>query len=90
MATATARTPKSRERVNFEVSETNREVLRSPGAVRKISVAVLVDGANVTAADGTVSFAPRGLRKSWPSCANWSLCRRAGRAARRCADAEIA
>ena len=49
----------SRERVNFEVSETSREVQRSPGAVRKISVAVLVDGANVTATDGTTSFAPR-------------------------------
>lgn len=49
----------TRERVNFEVSETSREVQRVPGAVRKISVAVLVDGATVTAADGTTSFAPR-------------------------------
>ncbi len=49
----------SRERVNYEVSETSREVLRAPGAVRRITVAVLVDGQNVTAADGTVSFQPR-------------------------------
>lgn len=49
----------TRERVNFEVSETNRELLKVPGSVRKISVAVLVDGQSVTAADGTPSFAPR-------------------------------
>jgi len=34
----------TRERTNYEVSETKREILRSPGAVRRISVAVLVDG----------------------------------------------
>ncbi|WP_050524739.1 flagellar basal-body MS-ring/collar protein FliF [Pseudorhodobacter wandonensis] len=49
----------TRERVNFEVSETQREILKSPGALRRISVAVLVDGAQVTAADGTVSWQPR-------------------------------
>ena len=49
----------SRERVNFDVSETQREVLRSPGSVRRISVAVLVNGTTVTAADGTVTSAPR-------------------------------
>lgn len=49
----------SRERVNFEVSETSRELVRAPGAVRRITVAVLVDGQNVTAADGTVTFQPR-------------------------------
>lgn len=45
----------TKERTNFEVSESQREVLRSPGAIRKLSVAVLVDGMQVTAADGTVS-----------------------------------
>jgi flagellar M-ring protein FliF len=34
----------TRELVNYEVSETKREILRSPGAVRKLSVAVLLDG----------------------------------------------
>ncbi|MGB8811959.1 MAG: flagellar M-ring protein FliF C-terminal domain-containing protein [Paracoccaceae bacterium] len=47
------------ERVNFEVSETNRELLRSPGSIRKLSVAVLVDGLQITAADGTISWQPR-------------------------------
>ncbi len=49
----------SRERVNFEVSETQREVLRAPGAIRRLSVAVLVDAATLTATDGTVTMAPR-------------------------------
>jgi flagellar M-ring protein FliF len=49
----------SRERVNYEVSETNRELVKAPGAVRKISVAVLVDGLAVTAADGAISQSPR-------------------------------
>lgn len=34
----------SRERVNYEVSETSRELLRSPGGIRRLTVAVLVDG----------------------------------------------
>lgn len=48
------------ERVNYEVSQTTREILKAPGSIRKISVAVLVDGAPVTAADGTVTVEPRG------------------------------
>lgn len=32
------------ESVNYEVSETTRQVNRTPGAIRRISVAVLVDG----------------------------------------------
>lgn len=49
----------SRERVNYEVSETQREVERLPGAIRRLSVAVLVDGELVTADDGTVTNQPR-------------------------------
>lgn len=49
----------SRERVNYEVSETQREVTRAPGAVKRISVAVLVDGQTATAADGTQTNEPR-------------------------------
>ncbi len=49
----------TRERVNFEVSETQREVVRGPGGVRRLTVAVLVDGLRQTAADGTVSQVPR-------------------------------
>ncbi|PQV57099.1 flagellar M-ring protein FliF [Defluviimonas denitrificans] len=34
----------TRERTNFEVSETTREVIRAPGAIRRLTVAVLIDG----------------------------------------------
>ncbi len=47
------------ERLNFEVSETTREILRVPGSVRKLSVAVLVDGESVVADDGTVTWTAR-------------------------------
>ena len=49
----------TRERVNYEVSETRREVVRAAGGVKRLTVAVLVDGETVTAADGTLSFQPR-------------------------------
>ncbi|WP_372837542.1 flagellar basal-body MS-ring/collar protein FliF [Phaeovulum sp.] len=47
------------ERVNFEVSETTREVLRSPGAIKRLSVAVLVDAVQTSAADGSTVIEPR-------------------------------
>jgi flagellar M-ring protein FliF len=49
----------TRERTNFEVSETTREIVRAPGSIRKISVAVLVDGVTVAAADGTTTVQER-------------------------------
>ena len=52
-------TSETREQVNYEVSETKREIIKAPGSLRKISVAVLVDGQEVTAADGSISMQPR-------------------------------
>lgn len=49
----------TRERVNYEVSETSRELVRGPGGIRRLTVAVLVDGQIVTAADGSQSWTPR-------------------------------
>ncbi len=49
----------TRERINYEVSETTREILRTPGAVKRISVAVLVDGIRSTDADGNPVWEPR-------------------------------
>lgn len=49
----------TRERVNFEVSETTREILRTPGAVRRVTVAVLVDGVERVDDTGTVVSEPR-------------------------------
>lgn len=50
---------RSREVVNYEVSETQRAVIREPGALRRLSVAVLVDGVYGTSDDGTTEWQPR-------------------------------
>jgi flagellar M-ring protein FliF len=55
---ASAQSAETRERVNYEVSETTREITRVPGAVKRLTVAVLVNGSYETAADGTQSFVP--------------------------------
>lgn len=57
--TSSAQTNGTRERVNYEVSEVNREVLRSAGAIRRLTVAVLVNGTSTTDADGVATFADR-------------------------------
>lgn len=49
----------TRERVNYEVSETTREILKAPGTVKRLTVAVLVDGIRTTAEDGRSEWAPR-------------------------------
>lgn len=49
----------TRERVNYEVSETTREIQRAPGSIKRISVAVLVDGLRTTDDAGDVTWAPR-------------------------------
>jgi flagellar M-ring protein FliF len=54
-----SQTSETRERVNYEVSETQREVLRGPGAIRRMTVAVMVDGVVTVAADGSRTWAPR-------------------------------
>jgi flagellar M-ring protein FliF len=53
----------TRERINYEVSETTREVSRAPGAVRRISVAVLVDGIRSTTDAGEPLWKPRDERE---------------------------
>nr|WP_233092562.1 flagellar basal-body MS-ring/collar protein FliF [Paracoccus sp. IB05] len=54
-----SQTNETRERVNYEISETQRELLRGPGGIRRMTVAVLIDGQTVTAPDGTQSWEPR-------------------------------
>ncbi len=54
-----SQTSETKERVNYEVSETSREILRNPGAVRRMTVAVMVDGVVATAADGTRTWTAR-------------------------------
>lgn len=48
----------TRERVNYEVSETELEVHRAPGAIKRMTVAVLVNGTRSIDATGTASFVP--------------------------------
>lgn len=49
----------TRERVNYEVSETEREIVRLPGAIRRITVAVLVNEESVLNLDGEMVQTPR-------------------------------
>ena len=49
----------TRERVNYEISETEREITLAPGAIKRLSVAVLVNGTSSVAADGALVFEPR-------------------------------
>jgi flagellar M-ring protein FliF len=58
-ARSSSRTSETRERVNYEVSETQREVLRGPGGVRRLTVAVLVDGLRQPDAAGGETWQPR-------------------------------
>ncbi|MCL4676346.1 MAG: flagellar M-ring protein FliF, partial [Pararhodobacter sp.] len=49
----------SRERTAWEVSRTRREVERGPGAIRRLSVAVLIDGVRTPDANGVMQWSPR-------------------------------
>jgi flagellar M-ring protein FliF len=49
----------TRERINYEVSETEREIIKAPGAIRRLSVAVLVNDVTQVAGDGTITQIPR-------------------------------
>ena len=56
--TRSART-EARERINFEVGETRSEVTRAPGALRRLTVAVLVDGLRSVGPGGEPVWQPR-------------------------------
>jgi len=49
----------SHERVTFDMSELQREVEHGPGDIRRISVAVLLNGVPITTADGLQTVEPR-------------------------------
>ncbi|MEF9601512.1 flagellar basal-body MS-ring/collar protein FliF [Paracoccus sp. PXZ] len=49
----------TRQRSNFEVSKVTREVTRQPGATRRLTVAVLVNGVARTEANGEIALVPR-------------------------------
>jgi flagellar M-ring protein FliF len=56
---STSNSSSSRERQNFEVSETRRERVVLPGQIRRLSVAVMVDGVTAPDANGQPQWQPR-------------------------------
>ncbi len=54
-----AQRAETEERVNYEVSETRRETIRRAGDVRRLTVAVLVDGVSAPGDDGEPVWTPR-------------------------------
>jgi flagellar M-ring protein FliF len=50
---------KTEEVSNFEISRTTRTQTQEPGSIKRISVAVLVDGVYGTGPDGAVTYTPR-------------------------------
>lgn len=50
---------RNEETVNYEISKTVKTHVRESGAVRRLSVAVLINGNATTAADGTATYEPR-------------------------------
>lgn len=56
---ATTRETQNRQRTNFEISETRRELERQPGSIRRMTVAVLIDGVNEPDANGALQWRPR-------------------------------
>lgn len=56
--TETRQSAETRERLNYEVSQTTREVLKAPGAIKRLTVAVMVNGTLQTDAQGNAAFVP--------------------------------
>ncbi|SNR37296.1 flagellar basal-body MS-ring/collar protein FliF [Puniceibacterium sediminis] len=48
----------TRERVNYEVSETTREIIRAAGTIKRLTVAVLVNGSFAPNEAGELAFVP--------------------------------
>ena len=53
------RNSRNEETTNFEISRTTRDQVREPGGVRRLSVAVLVDGTYAPGPDGRPQYTPR-------------------------------
>ncbi len=56
---SSSNTSETRERINYEVSETTREVVTAPGAIKRLSVAVLIDGIRTVDDAGAEIWTPR-------------------------------
>ncbi|MDR3424419.1 MAG: flagellar basal-body MS-ring/collar protein FliF [Alphaproteobacteria bacterium] len=59
-STPTSNNKHSEETINYEINKTVRNQVRESGRVRRLSIAVVVDGTYKTSADGkTTTYAPR-------------------------------
>ncbi|WP_338549666.1 flagellar basal-body MS-ring/collar protein FliF [Roseovarius phycicola] len=56
---SSSETSETRERINYEVSQTERQVTLSPGAIKRLTVAVLLNGISTTDAQGIEQFEDR-------------------------------
>ena len=52
----------TRERINYEVSETTREISRDAGEIKRLTVAALINGIVDISPDGTETFTPLGTQ----------------------------
>ncbi len=58
-STSTSSNSRTEETVNYEISKQTEVHIQQSGQVKRLSVAVLVDGTYATAEDGTATYAPR-------------------------------
>ncbi|SEM60261.1 flagellar M-ring protein FliF [Loktanella fryxellensis] len=56
---STDQTNETRSLTNYELSQTERQITRIPGAVKRLTIAVLVNDPVTTAPDGTTTTTPR-------------------------------
>ena len=54
---------RNEETVNYEISRTTKTEVQEPGRVKRLSVAVLVDGTYAKGADGKVTYTPRSAQE---------------------------
>jgi flagellar M-ring protein FliF len=54
-----SKTARNEETVNYEISKTTRSQVREAGELKRLSVAVLVDGTHMAKPDGSKQYAPR-------------------------------
>jgi len=53
------KTNRTEETINYEINKTIRSQIRESGSVKRLSVAVVIDGVTTTAADGAQTYQPR-------------------------------
>jgi flagellar M-ring protein FliF len=57
--TSQSRSVRNEETINYEITKTVRSHVRETGQVRRLSIAILVDGTYTTGGDGTRVYTPR-------------------------------